>query len=576
MNISFDDIRELSSEEIYEKLLNLFDGFFYTNNFYQLSYLDYKKIVIEAIENSKNEYTGQIDYVLYLKKRIMNVIKQEEKLQNTNSLNEYIKDIDKIIPITEDEENELLLKASNGDKNAKDIIIEHYLKFVIYIARRYDNRLLSFEDLIQEGNFGLIKAIERFDPSKGYRFSTYAGWWIKQYISRAIADKGSLIRLPVHMYEKYNKVKKASNILEQQLKRRPTIKEIADYTNLSEKIVITVFNNGLELQSLDEVFSDDCNFDLEDVIPNKEDSVEDTVVLSVLKDDINKIFNSNLLTEREKEILKLRKGFYDNTQYALADISKIYNISGERVRQIEEDALRKIRKSSIAYEFLDYMDNPQKAFNYINKISESLNGKSGLTKKRNLVEATFNEEYGIVERKKLKTVYSYFNKYSRAKINVAIGRLDLIDQFFIYYRYGGRLDIPAPFTLTMNQKRYFENNLIPNLSSILKKINVEQNKDSSKDIQLSDELFTSEDLYKMRTLLDKYKKSGISYYISLNQFFVKILNEGYINNKIFSKEDIMSILHLDSMEYDYYMNIEKDINEDKKLRENILKKLKKI
>ena len=576
MNISFDDIRELSSEEIYEKLLNLFDGFFYTNNFYQLSYLDYKKIVIEAIENSKNEYTGQIDYVLYLKKRIMNVIKQEEKLQNTNSLNEYIKDIDKIIPITEDEENELLLKASNGDKNAKDIIIEHYLKFVIYIARRYDNRLLSFEDLIQEGNFGLIKAIERFDPSKGYRFSTYAGWWIKQYISRAIADKGSLIRLPVHMYEKYNKVKKASNILEQQLKRRPTIKEIADYTNLSEKIVITVFNNGLELQSLDEVFSDDCNFDLEDVIPNKEDSVEDTVVLSVLKDDINKIFNSNLLTEREKEILKLRKGFYDNTQYALADISKIYNISGERVRQIEEDALRKIRKSSIAYEFLDYMDNPQKAFNYINKISERLNGKSGLTKKRNLVEATFNEEYGIVERKKLKTVYSYFNKYSRAKINVAIGRLDLIDQFFIYYRYGGRLDIPAPFTLTMNQKRYFENNLIPNLSSILKKINVEQNKDSSKDIQLSDELFTSEDLYKMRTLLDKYKKSGISYYISLNQFFVKILNEGYINNKIFSKEDIMSILHLDSMEYDYYMNIEKDINEDKKLRENILKKLKKI
>ena len=575
MDISLDEIMQLSSEELYQKYKELFDSLYYTNDSFQITLPEYKKIVIEAINNSKIEYNGKISYILYLKKRIIKRIKQDEIIENTNSLNEYIKDINKIKPITEDEEKELLLKASNGDKEAKNVIVEHYLRLVISMARRYANKSLSFEDLIQEGNFGLMKAIEKFDPSMGYRFSTYATWWIRQSISRAIADKGSVVRLPVHLYEKVNLVRKATITLEQELKRKPTTKEIANYLRLSEKVVNLALKNGTEPCSLNDFISEEESLEYEDVLQSN-DSVEDKVILKFLKDDINKLFDSKILTEREKEVLKLRYGFYDNSTYILGDVSKIYGVTGERIRQIEENALKKLRKSKIIYEFLDYMDSPQKAFNNINKMSDGIKDNTVKDKKHYFEEVSFDDKYGIVETKKVKSIYSYFNKYSRAKINIGIGRLDLLDQFYLYFRYGGKLDIPDAFALTMNQKEYFDNNIIPKLSEILKNINKESNYIPSDVMSLSNETFTKDDLNKMRLLLDKYKKSGINYYLSINQFFIKVLREGYINDKVYTKEDIMSILHLDSIEYDYCLSDVKEIYEDKKTRENIIKKLKKI
>lgn len=575
MDISLDEIMQLSSEELYQKHKELFDSLYYTNDSFQITLPEYKKIVIEAINNSKIEYNGKISYILYLKKRIIKRIKQDEIIENTNSLNEYIKDINKIKPITEDEEKELLLKASNGDKEAKNVIVEHYLRLVISMARRYANKSLSFEDLIQEGNFGLMKAIEKFDPSMGYRFSTYATWWIRQSISRAIADKGSVVRLPVHLYEKVNLVRKATITLEQELKRKPTTKEIANYLRLSEKVVNLALKNGTEPCSLNDFISEEESLEYEDVLQSN-DSVEDKVILKFLKDDINKLFDSKILTEREKEVLKLRYGFYDNSTYILGDVSKIYGVTGERIRQIEENALKKLRKSKIIYEFLDYMDSPQKAFNNINKMSDGIKDNTVKDKKHYFEEVSFDDKYGIVETKKVKSIYSYFNKYSRAKINIGIGRLDLLDQFYLYFRYGGKLDIPDTFALTMNQKEYFDNNIIPKLSEILKNINKESNYIPSDVMSLSNETFTKDDLNKMRLLLDKYKKSEINYYLSINQFFIKVLREGYINDKVYTKEDIMSILHLDSIEYDYCLSDVKEIYEDKKTRENIIKKLKKI
>ena len=220
------------------------------------------------------------------------------------------------------------------------------------------------------------------------------------------------------------------------------------------------------------------------------------------------------------------------------------------------------------------MDSPQKAFNNINKMSDGIKDNTVKDKKDYFEEVSFDDKYGIVETKKVKSIYSYFNKYSRAKINIGIGRLDLLDQFYLYFRYGGKLDIPDAFALTMNQKEYFDNNIIPKLSEILKNINKESNNIPSDVMFLSNETFTKDDLNKMRLLLDKYKKSEINYYLSINQFFIKVLREGYINDKVYTKEDIMSILHLDSIEYDYCLSDVKEIYEDKKTRENIINTLK--
>ena len=191
MDISLEDLAKLSSEDIYQRYKVFFDNVFSSNFFNKISYPEYLSIVYDEIENSKIEYNGNSKYDIYIKRRIIQRAKSEETYVKTDLVGAYIKDIDSIVPYSKDEEDDLIRKAQNGDREARNRLIEGNLKLVISIAKRYIGRKMPFEDLIQEGNLGLVRAIQKYDFSKEAKLSTYSVWWIRQSITRGLANKAS-------------------------------------------------------------------------------------------------------------------------------------------------------------------------------------------------------------------------------------------------------------------------------------------------------------------------------------------------------------------------------------------------
>ncbi len=243
------------------------------------------------------------------------------------------------------EETDLAQKSFEGDLAARQKLIECNLRLVVSIAKRYKNKGLDLDDLIQEGNAGLIKAVEKFDYTKGYRFSTYATWWIRQAITRAIADKGSTIRIPVHMAETINRLNRATRELEHMLGRTPTTQEIAEYMCESEE---RVFENQKYMQktvSFEQPIGEENDGQLSDFIIDKDAKPpEDAAFSDNRRDIVLKAVSS--LTPREQLVICLRFGLEDGTPKTLENVGEIFNVTRERVRQIEEKALRKLRNPS--------------------------------------------------------------------------------------------------------------------------------------------------------------------------------------------------------------------------------------
>ncbi|MBL7151808.1 MAG: sigma-70 family RNA polymerase sigma factor [Candidatus Omnitrophica bacterium] len=255
----------------------------------------------------------------------------------------YLKDIRHIPLLTAEEEISLSKKAKKGDEQARKKMIRSNLRLVINIAKRYMFLGIPFLDLIEEGNLGLMKAVDKFDPRKGYRFSTYAAWWIKQAITRSIADQGKIIRIPVYMNELINKWKKRKERLAQRLKRLPSNEEIAKKMRLSrDKAEQIIFWLASSTSSLDAPVGDDKETEVADLIVDENAASPDAGIKQLF--DKEKVDNLlGLMNVREKKILDLRFGLDKNSPHTLAEVAKKLKVSRERVRQIEESALKKLK-----------------------------------------------------------------------------------------------------------------------------------------------------------------------------------------------------------------------------------------
>ncbi len=268
----------------------------------------------------------------------------------------YLKEIGKVPLLSADEERDLAMRMEQGDEDAKKRLAEANLRLVVSIAKRYVGRGMLFLDLIQEGNLGLIKAVEKFDYKKGYKFSTYATWWIRQAITRAIADQARTIRIPVHMVETINKLIRVQRQLLQELGREPYPEEIADKMNLPVERVREIQKISQEPVSLETPIGEEEDSHLGDFIQDDNVPVPaEAAAETMLKEQLDEVLKT--LTEREKKVLRLRFGLDDQKARTLEEVGKEFDVTRERIRQIEAKALRKLRHPSRSRKLKDYLDN---------------------------------------------------------------------------------------------------------------------------------------------------------------------------------------------------------------------------
>ncbi len=266
----------------------------------------------------------------------------------------YLKEIGRIPLLTAEEEIELAIRITDDDEQAKKRLAEANLRLVVSIAKRYVGRGMQFLDLIQEGNLGLIKAVDKFDYTKGFKFSTYATWWIRQAITRAIADQARTIRIPVHMVETINKVKKAQSQLLHLNGHEATPEEIAEYLEMPVDKVREIIRVSQEPVSLETPIGEEEDSHLGDFIPDEALAPADAASMSLLKEQLAEVLKT--LTPREEKVLKLRFGLDDGNPKTLEEVGKEFNVTRERIRQIEAKALRKLRHPSRSKKLKDFLD----------------------------------------------------------------------------------------------------------------------------------------------------------------------------------------------------------------------------
>lgn len=272
-----------------------------------------------------------------------------------DSIKKYFSEISRRSLLTAEEERNLAHRAKAGDKKARALLVESNLRLVVSVAKRYIKRGMALQDLIQEGNVGLLRAVDKFDPDRGFRFSTYATWWIKQAITRAIADKSRMIRLPVHVNELLTKLRKEVRKLSSTLGRPPTIDELADATQIKKEKVLQVMETSRDLLSLDSTIGTGFDSTLGDLL---EDDImpapTETATMNLLKEDVDGLLTC--LSEQEKAVIEMRFGLKDGSTRTLSQAGQVLGISRERARQIEAKAIRKLRNSKATNELRSYLN----------------------------------------------------------------------------------------------------------------------------------------------------------------------------------------------------------------------------
>lgn len=308
---------------------------------------------IDVFESVEGE-SSAVDKRLILDQEI-ELLTKLEGVESTDPVRQYLREIGKYPLLLAEEEIELAKQFEKASKRAKDKLIESNLRLVVSIAKKYIGRGLSLLDLIQEGNQGLIRAVEKYDWRRGFKFSTYATWWIRQAITRAIADQARTIRIPVHMVETINKLYRTSQKLMQNLGREPTAEEIGEELDIPADRVREIFKISQEVTSLDTKVGEDEDSSLGDFIPDESQPTPvDAASRQLLKDHLDEVLDT--LSERESKVLELRFGLDGGQPRTLEEVGKVFGVTRERIRQIEAKALRKLKHPSRRRKLQDYLD----------------------------------------------------------------------------------------------------------------------------------------------------------------------------------------------------------------------------
>lgn len=366
----------------------------------------------------------------------------------------YFRNLDKPL-LTKEEEKSLFTRMNHGDLEAKKIIIESNLRLVVSIAKRYKGLGLEFLDLIQEGNIGLMEAVERFDVTKNNKFSTYATWWIRREVSRSIKLQGKTIRLPVNLCEQISNYYKANKELTDKLKRNPTIEELAAKLNTSVAEINRLIQYDEDIASLNTPVSEDKCTNLEDLIEEKDKDMESLFLDTERKLLIENLFRECQLNEREIMILKLRFGFLDNNEYTLAEVASIMGVSIEAIRQNQNKILEKIRKSDYVFKLIDYLDNPEQA--KVKLINNQETRRKSDKKKRRTMKSTDN-------------LYSYFDDYDSDDITKVLTEIPLRHQEILHAKYGENFQKPdLNSDIPSNYKKLLYGSILPGMRKRLEK-----------------------------------------------------------------------------------------------------------
>lgn len=312
-----------------------------------------EELNIKVIEDEVIDAENKTEKVIKIKDLLI-VENEEIEIDVNDTVRLYLKKIGRYRVLEPDEEKQLAKQILAGSLDSRKMLAQCNLRLVVSIAKKYVNRGLDFMDLVAEGNSGLIKAIDKFDHTKGFKFSTYATWWIRQSITRAIPDQSRLIRIPVHMYDTINRLRKTTKELTQQLGREPSIKELADTMNLSEEKVAEIHKVALDTISMETSIGDDDDSTLNEFISDSRPAPESHTKDVMMKEVIEDVLES--LTPQEALVIRLRFGMDDGETKTLDQIGRMFDLTRERIRQIEERALRKLRHPSRSQKLRDFMN----------------------------------------------------------------------------------------------------------------------------------------------------------------------------------------------------------------------------
>lgn len=483
--------------------------------------------------------------------------------ENIDIVKLYLNEISRRKLLTLDEEIKLTKRIKDGDEEAKKIFIESNLRLVVSVARKHLNQGLSFLDLIQEGNIGLMKAVDKFDSSKGYRFSTYATWWIRQGITRAISNKSRNVRIPVYLHRRINKFNKVAKELEMKYGREAKIEEIANELKISVKYAQEIYQYKNDSISINLLVGDDKDNELGNIISSKNIGPDEQAMTDLMKFQVKQLLEKCNLKPIEKEVILLRFGF-NNTPMTLGEIGNIYNISRQRVNQIEASALMKLRKYKNITDFAGYMENPKEAINNIEIYRKEYRNSGRITKSFLKDVRREKEDDNMV-----KTIYEYFKNYSKEEVDKVLSTLSEESLELIRIRYGDDLTVPVNNKLTEEQRKKFYGSVMAQIKRLLenpdiKRRKVQKNEIEEKKIEstsIVENVQTKNNLvetneehtskitkYDYINMIKLFKTSNFKQMISnlgSKESIIISLRMGYIDGKYFSVDAIAEFLDIE-------------------------------